>query len=74
MKKIYIHDDGSLTCPQHAGANLSASLEAHPRKKIHWTPMGTWELADPAYAEFFKSQTGVDFDCETCSDSWAMAE
>lgn len=67
MKKLYIHDDGTVLCKEHAGAELSASLEHSPKKKIHWTPLGTWELAaDDYYAEFTKF-TGVQLDCESCS-------
>jgi len=68
MKKIYIHDDGSSVCVEHAGANLAASIKANPDKKLHWTPRGTWELVPANYYPKYKKATGVDFDCESCFD------
>jgi hypothetical protein len=67
MKKLYIHDDGSIICVDHAPSSLAGSLEDSPRKRLHWTPRGTWELAPKGYSDYFKKETGVDFDCESCS-------
>lgn len=66
MKKIFIHDDGSLVCADHAWGDLKSCIEQEPRKRIHWTPRGTWELAPKNYAEEFERETGFKFECETC--------
>lgn len=73
MKKIYIHDDGSSTCIEHAPHSVKNLLQENPRKKIHWTPRGTWELAPASFAEEFKQGTGFDFDCETCAEKNSSA-
>ena len=65
---LYIHDDGSTTCVLHAPFSVRGLLEENPRKKLHWTPRGTWEKASAQYLEYFKAQTGVDMNCETCTD------
>ena len=70
MKKIFIHDDGSLVCIEHAPHSLSGEIELHPRRRTHWTPRGTWELAPADYADEFKQATGFDFDCEICANYW----
>lgn len=72
MKKLWIHDDGSVTCIEHAPYSVKSLLEEKPRKKTHWTPRGTWELAPANYADYFKQETGVDFDCEACSNGWGL--
>jgi hypothetical protein len=67
-KKLYIHDDGSILCTDHAGHELSGAIKNNPRRKTHWTPRGTWEIATSDYYEYFKSGTGIDLDCEICRD------
>lgn len=67
--KLYIHDDGSVTCENHAPFSLKAELSANnnPRKRTFWTTRGTWEVANSAYFDLFKQGTGLDLNCETCS-------
>ena len=67
-KKLYIHDDGSILCIDHAGHELSGAIKNNPRRKTHWTPRGTWEIATSDYYEYFKSGTGIELDCEVCRD------
>jgi hypothetical protein len=66
-KALYIHDDGSVTCVDHAPYSAQGFMQENPRKKIIWTPRGTWEKATNEYREYFKTQTGVEMDCETCT-------
>lgn len=69
--KLYIHDDGSVTCTEHAPFSLKAEIDNAPRKRTYWTPRGTWELADKSYFIAFKQGTGQDLNCETCVPFYA---
>lgn len=44
MNRYWCDDNGALTCEDHAGSYLRASISASPRKRTHRTPLGTWEL------------------------------
>jgi hypothetical protein len=66
-KKLYIHDDGTISCIDHAGFELSYLVKNNPRRKTHWTPRGTWEIATSDYYEYFKTNTGIELDCEICN-------
>jgi hypothetical protein len=56
---------GDITCRAHAGSALRASLEAHPRRKNHETPFGTYRRADAEDVAVFLV-TGLTYECETC--------
>ena len=72
-RKLYIHDDGSITCVEHAPHSLLGLLQSSPRKRIHWTPRGTWELASADYYAEFKAGTGFNLDCEICREKVEVA-
>lgn len=65
--KIYIHDDGSLTCANHAPFSLKAEIEANPRRRTYWTTRGTWAIANKVDFDAFKAGTGQELACETCA-------
>lgn len=67
-KTLYLHDGGEITCVEHAPFSLKSLLEENPRKKLYWTPRGTWEKADAQYATYFKQQTNMDLECESCEE------
>ena len=59
MTRLWIHDNGSVTCKEHAGTYLKASIIANPNKREIWTPLGTWELT---FDDSFPCETCVPFD------------
>jgi len=67
MKKLYTHDDGTITCIEHAGYELKSLATEKPKKRKHWTPRGTWELATAEDFAYFKQMIGSDMNCEECA-------
>jgi hypothetical protein len=70
MKTLFIHDGGEILCLEHAPYDLKAEAKENPRKRIIWTPRGTWEKAPKDYAMEFKRDTGLELDCEACRGDW----
>ena len=75
MNRYWCDDNGALTCENHAGSYLRASISASPRKRTHRTPLGTWELlTDDEVAEmrdlFRESIPGRTEVCEMCDHGW----
>lgn len=56
---------GDITCRDHAGGYLRASLDAHPRRKNHETPFGTYRRTEEADVAGFLVE-GLTYGCETC--------
>jgi len=55
---------GMLLCSDHAGTYLASAIAAHPKRKSHDTPLGTWERLNTAEVEYLASEFG--YLCETC--------
>jgi hypothetical protein len=62
VSAIYLDDNGRVTCADHAGAYLRASLKENPNADIHFTPLGSWEKFTEHDIRIF----GEPIDCETC--------
>lgn len=63
--RYWANDNGSICCDDHAGAYLTAAMEARPRAKAHRTPLGTWEQLTTLEVTFMRADFGVEL-CETC--------
>ena len=64
-RRLWVSDDGSVTCDGHAGAYLRYAIEANPVAISHRTPLGTWDA-------FSMNLLGA-LPCETCVD-WSTLE
>lgn len=64
-KKLWVSDNGNVTCAKHAGVYLQIAIQYHPKRISHKTPLDTWSL----YAEHLLG----GLPCETCVD-WATLE
>jgi hypothetical protein len=69
-------DNGSITCPEHAGNYLRCGIEAEPKATVHHTPLGTWYHMAPIevanFQEFLRSM-GKGNDASVCEEcrGWA---
>lgn len=64
-ERLWVSDNGSVTCDNHAGVYLASEIKAKPKAKSHRTPLGTWD----AYA--LNLLGGLP--CETCVD-WSSLD
>lgn len=64
-KKIW-WDGNSTTCVEHAGATLTAYIEAHPRRKTHITRFGEAYLMDAEEISAIQKIIGHSEVCESC--------
>jgi len=64
--KIWINvHNGQTTCPEHAGNELSFSIESAPTALQHETSFGTWVAATPEEVQDLVLIAGDA--CETCA-------
>lgn len=63
--RLFVHDDGTIACPEHFGAYAAAALRSHPSSRLLQTPLGTWERLDAADIEHL-AHLGCIAVCETC--------
>ena len=59
-ERLWVSEDGDVTCQNHAGAYLSSAIKAKPKAITHRTPLDTWD----AYA----SNLLGGLPCSTCVD------
>jgi hypothetical protein len=59
-QKLWISDNGDVTCEEHAGMYLRCAIEAKPKAKQHKTPLDNWALY------FTHLLGGENLVCETC--------
>jgi hypothetical protein len=59
-QKLWISDNGDVTCEAHAGVYLTSSIQAKPKAKQHKTPLDNWALY------FTHLLGGENLVCETC--------
>ena len=64
-QKLWVSDNGNVTCLKHAGAYLKSAIQAKPKAITHRTPLDTWSL----YAEHLLK----GLPCESCVD-WSTLE
>jgi hypothetical protein len=60
---VYIHDGGETYCAAHLPMSAQGEVEAHPQRREHWTPRGTWEGFTADETKRF------DLSCEECDKS-----
>jgi hypothetical protein len=41
--RLWVSDNGDVTCDGHAGAYLRSEIHANPKAISHRTPLGTWD-------------------------------
>lgn len=46
-RTYYSHEEGEITCVEHAGFYLSQSIQMAPGRKSYRTPLGTWWSMSP---------------------------
>ena len=56
--------NGQVTCHDHAGAYLTAGITARPKARTHSTPLGKWEVMDPADVADMTAEYGAI--CDGC--------
>ncbi len=66
MKKLYMNDNGMLSCQEHIGSYASAELERKPNARHIRTPLDTWTLLSESDSEQLAQMVGRRCDCETC--------
>jgi len=59
--KLWISDNGDVTCENHAGAYLKSAIETKPKAISHITPLDNWSLY---YTHLIGGENLV---CETCT-------
>jgi hypothetical protein len=59
-ERLWVSDDGDVTCENHAGMYLRCAIEAKPNAKKHNTPLDRWSLY------FTHLLGGENLVCETC--------
>jgi hypothetical protein len=59
-RRLWVSDNGDVTCDGHAGAYLRSAIEANPVAISHRTPLGTWD----AYSMHLLGA----LPCSTCVD------
>ena len=59
-QKLWISDNGDVTCEPHSGAYLRCAIEAKPKATKHKTPPDNWSLY---YTHLLGGENLV---CETC--------
>lgn len=64
-RRLWVSDNGDVTCDGHAGAYLRSAIEANPVSISHRTPLGTWD----AYSMHLLGA----LPCSTCVD-WMTLE
>jgi hypothetical protein len=64
-RRLWVSDNGDVTCDGHAGAYLRSAIEANPVAVSHRTPLGTWD----AYSMHLLGA----LPCSTCVD-WMKLE
>ena len=58
--RLWVDDDGTVVCDQHAGTYLRVAFETKPNGIQHKTPLGTW------CAYYTNLNGGKDLVCEVC--------
>ena len=58
--RLWVNDDGTVTCDNHAGMYLRSAFQAKPKAIKHKTPLGTW------CAYYTNLLGGENLVCETC--------
>jgi hypothetical protein len=41
--RLWVSDNGDVTCDGHAGAYLRSEIKANPKAISHHTPLGAWD-------------------------------
>lgn len=59
-QRLWVSDNGDVTCDDHAGMYLRCAIEAKPNAKKHRTPLDSWSLY------FTNLLGGENLVCETC--------
>ena len=59
--RLWVDDNGSVVCDNHAGAYLTSAFEAKPNAIQHRTPLGTW------CAYYTNLLGGENLVCEVCT-------
>jgi len=59
-QKLWVSDNGEVTCEDHSGMYLRCAIQAKPKAKQHKTPLGNWALY------FTHLLGGENLVCETC--------
>lgn len=73
IMKLYINDNGEISCAKHGGFDLAASVEAQPTARTYWTPRGTWQVATSADRFAFEAIIKAPMTCETCAEELVRA-
>jgi hypothetical protein len=42
-RRLWVSDNGDVTCDEHAGAYLKSAVTQKPKAISHRTPLGTWD-------------------------------
>jgi hypothetical protein len=58
--RLWVDDDGTVVCDQHAGTYLRVAFQTKPNGIQHKTPLGTW------CAYYTNLNGGKDLVCEVC--------
>ena len=70
-KVLYANlDAGDLTCLDHAGAYLTASIQKNPRLRNHHTPFGTWAKLSQEEIDYLSTDedgSTIEIDCSNCA-------
>jgi len=59
-ERLWVSDNGDVTCENHAGMYLKCAIEAKPKAVKHNTPLDRWALY------FTHLLGGENLVCETC--------
>jgi hypothetical protein len=59
--RLWVDDNGTVVCDEHAGTYLRSAFEAKPQAIQHRTPLGTW------CAYYTHLLGGADLVCEVCT-------
>lgn len=67
---LWITGNGRITCTDHSGNYLAASVKASPRARIHDTPLDHFEKVTREMREELAA-TEFPAECESCAETSA---
>jgi hypothetical protein len=65
-QQLWIHDDGRISCEEHAGGYFTSIVARFPTLDEISTPLGTWERLSRADIAQLAEMIGRAPVCETC--------
>lgn len=66
-ERLWMDDNGMLSCEAHAGNYLQHAIARRPRAKSHSTPRGRWVLLTDAEVAIIAADCGTTVTCESCA-------